>query len=550
MALLAARAGGERPRRAPALTIALAYGTALLLFPFSALETRILGKPGAIREALASHGNELVAYRESLTETLQYFRKPLLGEPHYYTLVTNNHPMAGTSLANRRYMKAYVYWPIALNPDAKNALLISYGVGGTASALVATPELETIDIVDISQAVLDASRLVYPPDQHPLRDPRVRVHLEDGRFFLLASDRHFDLITGEPPPPRHAGVGNLYSREYFELVRERLRDGGVVSYWLSVHQLLPRETKAVLAGFCDAFPECSLWSGNGLEWMMVAVKNPQAPPSARDFARQWQRPAIAGELEALGFPSAASLAPTFIADARRLRAWIGDIPPLLDAFPQRIASRPTELSAEDTQAYHDFMADPEAEHSFFRSEALARWWPAADRHPSAAHTRMRTLLLRDLWQRPAYENLARTLREPELAGYAAWVVGSDADAVAIVQAALVRTPDLASRELPLPVYPHLAATALAAGDPERIDLVFARWEAALAEPSPPDRERVAALRISALLATGRAQQAHEALQAMRLRNRGDAAVLERVERLAHWAREAFGPSSAEAGAPH
>jgi spermidine synthase len=547
VAWLAAPAGGPFGRRRIPLA-AISAAAALPFFPFGALEARILAMPGGIRAVLEADGNELVAFEESLTETLQYFRKPLLGETHYHTLVTNNHPMAGTSLANRRYMKAYVYWPMALNPDARNALLISYGVGGTASALVATPELETIDVVDISRAILEASSLVYPPERHPLADPRVRVHLEDGRFFLLAGNRRFDLVTGEPPPPRHAGVGNLYSREYFELVRQRLRDGGVVSYWLSVHQLRLRETKAVLAGFCQVFPECSLWSGNGLEWMMVAVKQPRGAPSARDFARQWRQPAITGELSALGFGSPASLGPTFIADAERLRAWIGDVPPLVDAFPQRIASRPVELGVEHLREYHRFMSDPEAERRFFESESLARWWPASWRRPDPAHTRLRSLLMRDLWQRPAYQNLARTLREPELRAFAPWVVGSDADGVAIARVALARDPTLASTALPASVHAHLVAAALADGDAERVDRAFARWEDALGDHRE-QRDRVGALRIAALLAAQRAPQALVLLDALRARSEDDPPARERVGQLARWAYETFGPGSVPPSPP-
>ena len=75
--------------------------------------------------------------------------------------------------------------------------------------------------------------MVYPdPAHHPLRDPRVQVHIEDGRFFLQTTERHFDLITGEPPPPRYAGIGISIRAEYFQLVRAALRDDGVVTYWL------------------------------------------------------------------------------------------------------------------------------------------------------------------------------------------------------------------------------------------------------------------------------------------------------------------------------
>ncbi len=138
--------------------------------------------------------------------------------------------MSGTGWGARRYMKLYVYLPVALHPDPKSALLISYGVGSTAKALTDTPDFQTIDVVDISPEILEMSAIVYPvPSDHPLNDPRVTVHVEDGRYFLQTTKQTFDLITGEPPPPIMAGVANLYSREYFQLIHDRLAEGGMVS---------------------------------------------------------------------------------------------------------------------------------------------------------------------------------------------------------------------------------------------------------------------------------------------------------------------------------
>ena len=80
-----------------------------------------------------------------------------------------------------------------------------------------TDSLKSIDIVDISKDILELSEVIYPdPRKHPLNDERVRTHIEDGRFFLQITEKKYDLITAEPPPPTVAGVVNLYTREYFE----------------------------------------------------------------------------------------------------------------------------------------------------------------------------------------------------------------------------------------------------------------------------------------------------------------------------------------------
>jgi len=475
--LLAARVDA-RPARMATLAAACTALAAVALFPSGALEHRLLSLPGSVRAVLTSQGYEVAAYRETVTETIQYFRKSLLGVPHHYVLATNNFPMAGTPVSNRRYMKAYVYWPLAVNPHLRDALLISYGTGETARALAATPELERIDVVDISAEILELSRLVAPDSEpHPLDDPRVHVHIEDGRFFLQTTRRRFDLITGEPPPPRHAGVGNLYSKEYFSLVRDRLEPGGVVTYWLSVHQLRLAETRAVLRGFCDVFPNCSLWSGNGLEWMMVAVHEPGGPAGDEAFARLWRDPARARELRALGFPTPISLAATFIADGERLARFIGDAPPLVDDFPQRIESRPLEPRAEDLRAYREFMADPAALENLATSAALARYWPEALRRIDPELSRTRQLALADLWERRGYAVLHAALVDPDLAAYAPWSVASDADALRILAEAGDAGPDRLSDDGLAPAeYRHLAAAALLRRDFAGAERALARWQ--------------------------------------------------------------------------
>lgn len=164
----------------------------------------------------------------------------------------------------------------------------------------------------------------------------MRVHVEDGRFFLQTTDETFDLITAEPPPLRGAGITSLYSREYFQLVRDRLRDGGVATYWLPVNQLWLSETKAIMRGFCRAFPDCSLWSGAGLQWMLAGTGGAHHPVPEEQFSAQWHDPIVAPELAALGFERPESLGATFLADAVTIGEWTQGAPPLDDDHPGRI----------------------------------------------------------------------------------------------------------------------------------------------------------------------------------------------------------------------
>ena len=281
-----------------------------------------------------------VAVREALTETIFYYRRDVMEEPFYYRLVTNGFSMSGTSVDGQRYMKLFVYLPVALHPDMKHALLISYGVGSTAKALTDTKNLETIDVVDISRDILEMSSIVYPnPEEHPLKDKRVKTHIEDGRFFLGHTGRQFDLITAEPPPPKIAGIVNLYTQEYFMLILDRLSEGGIVSYWLPVHSLYEEDAKAIIKAFCNVFEDCSLWAGSGLDWMLLGSRDAAGPIPAALFTRQWHDPVTGPELKELGFEIPEQLGSLFMADSADLKALTENSLPLTDNYPLRLSSK-------------------------------------------------------------------------------------------------------------------------------------------------------------------------------------------------------------------
>src|SRR5262245_12706708 len=194
--------------RAPLIVYGAAAAAviALAVFPFGQFNTRLVSIP-VERWAQGEAERRLVAVREGLTETVVFFQRLLLGKPVSDVMLTNSFSMSTTGYGVRRYQKLYVYWPIAVHPELKRALVIGYGVGNTAKALTDSPGIESIDLVDLSRDILAMAPIVFPdPREQPLRDPRMHIHIEDGRYFLQTTDRDFDLITGEPPPPGIDGV--------------------------------------------------------------------------------------------------------------------------------------------------------------------------------------------------------------------------------------------------------------------------------------------------------------------------------------------------------
>ena len=348
------------------------YALVIVLFPFGLMQGRFV--LGLVR-SLAGDGAHVVALREGQTETAILLQTDWGGAPVYDQLITNAHSMTSSLFYARRYMKLFAYWPLALRPQSKRALLVSYGIGNTAEALSRDGRLEHVDVVDISSSILSLSPLVDragAPD--PLADHRLLAHVEDGRFYLRAGGAPYDIVTAEPPPPLAAGVASLYSREYFELVRSRLVPGGIATHWLPVNQLSLRAARAVVAAFCAVFEDCTLWSGAGYDWMLAGTRGASAP-AEEAFARLWADPRTGPDLQELGIERPEQLGALFIADAAQLGRWTAGAEPLVDDRPGRLDARLPD--AADAAAYRELQASDACAERFRASETVRRLWPPA-----------------------------------------------------------------------------------------------------------------------------------------------------------------------------
>jgi hypothetical protein len=341
-------------------------------------------------------------------------------------------------------MKLYVYLPLAFKPDTRDALLISFGVGSTAKALSDSRGLRNIDIVDISEDILETSTIVYPGDDNPLLDERVRVHVEDGRFFLNTTSNRYDLITSEPPPPKLAGVVNLYSQEYFKLIRNRLNSGGYASYWLPVQQLEPTDTLAIVKAFCNAFDDCSLWSGAGLNWMLLGSNDASPQRDVAQFSAQWSEPQVGRELVALGLESPAQLGSLFMADSDLLMALTADVAPVTDNYPSRISSRLVGNPPEYVELYDTLMDEQERLKRFRNSELISQLWPAElkkNSEPFFQYERMiknhfTSGIYHHQTDQFVWEAIDDLLTNTSLTTLPLWLLGSDEDTQDIVASLL------------------------------------------------------------------------------------------------------------------
>jgi len=373
-----------RRRLSTGLGLTAISATAILgLFPCGLMGARYL--PRSV-EVYAIDGSRVVATREGPAETIVLMEKSWANSPLYYRLVTNGFSMSGTQVANKRYMRYFAYWPMLLHAaPLQHVLVACYGLGVTAQAVATIPSVRSIDVVEISPDIVATSDAIYGGSDNPLHDSRVHLHLDDARFFLQATGDLYDLITGEPPPPLAPGTVNLYTREYFQLVRSRLAPGGVATYWLPVARRGEYDVKSIIRAFCDAFEDCSLWNGTAFDWMLVGTNHLDTPASVAAFTAAWNDPRVISQLHEIGFEVPEQVGATFLGDADDLRHLTGDTPPITDDRPRRLRPAATRLSllAAPTEVNRDAfrnlitaMVDTRrAQQAFERSPLIRRLWP-------------------------------------------------------------------------------------------------------------------------------------------------------------------------------
>jgi spermidine synthase len=329
--LLAFRARGKAAERWAWSAAAL---VAVLLFPHGNLQ------PIFLRASVGRWmrpGDKLVKVVETSNGTYSHVVHNYKGKPQFDQLATNAYSMTVNDFAARRYMNQYVYLPRALHPKLERALVIGYGIGNTVRALVNDTTIKHIDVVDVSREALALSREMHARfDTSPLDDPRVHVHIEDGRHFLAGHQDKYDLITGEPPPPIIAGVVNLYTQEFFESAKQHLAPGGFMTYWLPMMNMSAPSARAVIGAFCNAYEDCSYWHGSARNFMLMGTNNAPPMESVDHFRAQWRNPKVLPELEAVGFEMPEQLTATFIADGKDLRHFTIGMPPLTDDHPKRL----------------------------------------------------------------------------------------------------------------------------------------------------------------------------------------------------------------------
>jgi spermidine synthase len=295
--------------------------------------------------------NQLIFYKEGVETTVAVFA-PGRNNPKFSTV--NGRIEVPTDPISMRIFHLLGHLPPLLAPDAKDALVLSFG-NGIASGTMATHSVSHIDVVDLSAEMIQAARKVYTTENRGVADdPRVSVHIEDARNYLLQNGKTYDIISNDATHPSNSCSWVLYTAEFYRQVKAHLTPDGVFVQWLPCHSLSISEYRSILRTFQSVFSNATLWYTGGTHSMLLATP---VPLTRQSLAAKLYGPLSRQVMDDLGDSNQISGYWAF--DADRLRDFAGAGPIVHDDTAFFIGEgRDTESIVNELQASTSLPANP------------------------------------------------------------------------------------------------------------------------------------------------------------------------------------------------
>lgn len=279
----------------PALCIAVAL--------FSVALGRVdpaLAASGVFRNGTIAKNIRMLSHVDGRTATISLYRNN-----NNIVLSTNGKPDAGINVkggicGDEYTMSLLGVLPMSMVQDRAHAAIIGLGSGMTAHYLLYDSTLESLDIIEIEPAVVQAAATIGTKVEQAFSDPRAHIYIDDAKSFFSTSPRTYDIIISEPSNPWVSGVSGLFSEEFFAQVKNHLSTNGILVQWFHRYESDISVVASMFGALEQHFPYYQLFAV-GSDCIVVASKNSSAP---RYCSRPvFDTPALASRMAEMGFYS-------------------------------------------------------------------------------------------------------------------------------------------------------------------------------------------------------------------------------------------------------
>ncbi|MBI4796346.1 MAG: fused MFS/spermidine synthase [Deltaproteobacteria bacterium] len=214
----------------------------------------------------------------TITNKVESYKKSVCGDNSLYEIYYNKEGIEGTvtafSIFDRKQLwingmgmtelctetKLMAHLPLMFSKIPKELMVVCFGMGTTTKSAALYADIN-ITVIELVQEVYDIFGYYHDNGKEILQQKNVHPLVNDGRNYLLLSPRKYDVITVDPAPPIwSAGTVNLYTREFFQICRDRLSADGVMCLWFP-GATTEDEVKSILRTFHAVFPHTKVYRG-------------------------------------------------------------------------------------------------------------------------------------------------------------------------------------------------------------------------------------------------------------------------------------------------
>jgi spermidine synthase len=208
---------------------------------------------------------------------------------------------ASTLAEDMRLQRMLGHIPSLVHKNPESVLVVACGAGVTAGTFVLHPEVKRIVICDIEPLVPTVVAPMFGKENfhvvdgisqenpHMVDGKQVEVVYDDGRHFLRTTQEKFDVITSDPIDPWVKGCASLNTVEYYQMCRDHLKPGGIVSLWIPLTESNLETTKSLIATFFEVFPNGILWSNERARFGYDGILFGQVEPTVVDVDEMQRR---------------------------------------------------------------------------------------------------------------------------------------------------------------------------------------------------------------------------------------------------------------------
>ena len=236
------------------------------------------------------------------------------------------------SFSGSTYMQAMGFVPMVLHPEPKNVLVIGFGTGNTLG-IASLFSNANVHGVEIDKNVLKFSKWFSDWNHDVLKRSNTKMFIQDGRAFLRWSKTRYDVIVMEPMSPLQAGVVNLYSKEFYDLALNHLKEDGILVQWLPLHLVGREDARSITQTFKNVFPESSVWNSFLTRIVLLIGSREKINIDKNLFVTKLNNPELKKVAEEIKVMSFLDFADFFITDANHLSAFLENSGEISDDRP-------------------------------------------------------------------------------------------------------------------------------------------------------------------------------------------------------------------------